>query len=327
MIGKLTSSQLKEMVFKHLVYKRPEVLIRPAIGEDCAAVDFGEEVLIISTDPITGTASEVGKLAVNINLNDIASNGVVPFGLMLTILAPVGTSLEEIEMVIAQAAKEAEKNEVEIIGGHTEITDAVNRIVVSAVAIGKQPKSELIRTSNIAIDDVILMTKSVGLEGTGIIAFEKESELVEAFGVGAVIDAKALLEMTSVVKEGVLAGKFDVHAMHDITEGGLLGAVWELCDAANLGCIIDTSAIPIESITAQICDYYEIDPLRLISSGSLLIIASEVTAELVMKKLGVEGVNAQIIGKIVDDVCLIDDEGELFEITPPEGDALYDVLS
>lgn len=326
MIGKLTSNQLKEMVFKHLTYRRPEVLIRPAVGEDCAAVDFGEEVLIISTDPITGTASEVGKLAVNINLNDIASNGVAPFGLMLTVLAPVGTSLEEIEMVMSQAAIEAEKNQVEIMGGHTEITDAVNRIVVSAVAIGKQPKSELIKTSDIAVDDVIIMTKTVGLEGTGIIAFEKEAELTTQFGPEMVADAKKLLDQTSVVKEGVLAGKFKIHGMHDVTEGGLLGAIWELCDASGLGCIIDTASIPIQSSTALICDHYDIDPLRLISSGSLIIIACEETAEILLKKFDEEGVDAQVIGKIIDDACLIDDEGELFEIPPPEGDALYDVL-
>jgi hydrogenase expression/formation protein HypE len=326
MIGKLTSEQLHSVVFKHLTYKREEVILRPSIGEDCAAVSFGEHALIISTDPITGTGSEVGKLAVNINLNDIASNGVAPIGLMMTILAPVGTPLDAIEAVMAQAGKEAEKHGVEIIGGHTEITDAVNRLVVSAVAIGSQPTKDVLSLKKIEVGDIILMTKMAGLEGTGIIAYEKADELEDILGSCALSDAKAFLDQTSVVAEGVASGKFAVHAMHDVTEGGLLGAIWELCHGAGVGCLIDESCIPVHSITMKICDYYGIDPLRLISSGALLIIVKEAIVSELTKAIEALGVSVQEIGVITEQECLIDVEGELFTIEPPVGDELYTVL-
>lgn len=327
MIGKLTSEQLNALVFKHLTYRRKEVLIRPSIGEDCAAIDFGEDVLIISTDPITGTASEIGKLAVNINLNDIATNGAAPLGIMITLMAPVGTPLEAIEQVMKQVGEEAAKHHVEVIGGHTEITDAVNRLLISAVAIAKQPKKHLIKATNLQVGDVILMTKTAGIEGTGIIAFEKAEDLSHQFGQTWLQEAQSLLDQTSVVKEGVLAGPLGVHAMHDITEGGLLGAVWEICEAAGLGCDIDSSLIPIASVTDQLCKHYDIDPLRLISSGSMLIVVAHQDRELVMKTLSDADIIVSEIGRITLEGRFIEVEGEWLPIEPPKGDVLYDVLA
>lgn len=326
MIGKLTSEQLNEIVFKHLKYKRPEVVVRPSIGEDCAVLRAGDHAVVLSTDPITGTANHVGKLAVNINLNDIASNGVAPLGLMLTILAPVGTTLEALEQVMADAAKTAAENHVEIIGGHTEITDAVNRLVVSAVAVGLQPMEQVISLKGIEPGDVLMLTKAVGLEGTAILATEKQAELSEALGSEAVAEAMALIDQTSVVKEGVLAGGLGVRAMHDVTEGGLLGAVWEVCQGAGLGCILHDTQIPIHSLTQQICDYFDIDPLRLISSGAMLLVVPVERVDALGVAMAEAGVSIQEIGVITEAECLIELEGELYEITPPEGDALFEVL-
>ncbi len=326
MIGKLTSDQLKDVIFKHITYKREEVLVRPGIGEDCAVVSFGEQALVISTDPITGTGAALGKLAVNINLNDIASNGVAPLGIMLTILAPVGTPLSEIEEVMAQAGQEAAKHKVEIIGGHTEITDAVNRMVISAVAIGSQPLKDVMKIGSIVPGDLILMTKHAGLEGAGIIAFEKAEELTPIIGADAVVEAQEFLSHTSVVTEGVLAGQFAVHAMHDVTEGGLLGGIWELCHGARVGCILHESMIPMHSLTQQICDFYEVDPLRLISSGALLMIVPPSEVDELSKTLFAAGVAVQEIGIITESDCLIELEDEIFAIEPPEGDALYEVM-
>lgn len=326
MIGKLTSEQLNEIVFKHLTFKRPEVMIRPSVGEDCAVVKIGDQALVISTDPITGSSSSVGKLAVNINLNDIASNGVEPMGLMLTVLAPVGTSLQELEQVISDAALAAAEHGVEIIGGHTEITDAVNRMVVSAVALGIQPANQVLSLKNIQVGDVILLTKTVGIEGTGILASEKAAELEAVLGAEGLKEAKAFLDQTSVVKEGLIAGRIGVSAMHDVTEGGLLGAVWEMCHGAGLGCLIHESSIPIHSLTKQICDHFEIDPLRLISSGAMLIIAPQSQVDPLSLALQAAGVPVQEVGVVTEEAFVIDLEGEFFEIAPPEGDALFEVL-
>lgn len=326
MQGKLTVKQLENAILSHLQFRHPQVLKRSGVGEDCAVIKCGDQAVVLSTDPITGAATDIGQLAVNINLNDLAANGCTPIGIMLTIMAAPNTPLEQIERIIADAAQLAQSHGVEIIGGHTEWTDAVNRLVVSAVAVGTQPLDKALPLTPIQAGDVLLLTKSVGLEGTGIIAGEHSAELRVQLGDAVVDEAIDLLAQTSVVKEGLIAAAFDIKAMHDVTEGGLLGGVWEMCHGAKIGCVINAAAIPVHSTTAKICDYYGIDPLRLIASGSLLIAISPKEAEKLMQALDAAAIAVQQIG-VFDDSAekLIYDEGEFFEIPEPEGDALYEI--
>lgn len=325
-IGKLDSDLLRKIVFKHLHTRREEVLVRPGIGEDCAVINYGDYNCIISTDPITGTASEVGRLAMHINCNDIASNGVEPLGVMLTILAPEGTTIEEIEMIMKQAAEESRKLNVEIIGGHTEITCAVNRIVVSATAIGKQPASKLIKTSGAMVGDAIIMTKTAGLEGTGIIGFDKEKELETFLTSDQINHAKSMLDSISVIEEGVIGGKNKVTSMHDVTEGGILGAVWEVCEASDVGCIINNSEILLDDVTIKICKFYEIDPLRLISSGTMLITISKENLSNLINEFKEKNIEHSIIGNITSKDKFLVKEGVRSKIKAPESDELYKVI-
>ena len=135
--GKLDSELLEKIVFNNIKFKRPEVLTRPGIGEDCAVVDFGSYECIMSTDPITAAISEIGRLSIHISCNDIASNGIQPLGIMLAVMLPVGTTEEQIEEMMRQAGEASEELGVEIIGGHTEITPAVTKPVIVSTAIGR----------------------------------------------------------------------------------------------------------------------------------------------------------------------------------------------
>ena len=307
-------------------YRREDVVLRSGIGEDCAGVRYGDEVCLLTTDPITGAASEVGKLAVHISCNDIASNGASPIAILLTILAPESTTEEDLKLIMTQAHEEASKLNVEIVGGHTEITSAVNRIVVSSTAIGKQKLDELFSNNGIKEGDLLVMTKSAGLEGTGIIAYEKYEELLEHFDETLLKNAKNMLDKISVVKEGVIAGKFGVSSMHDITEGGLLGAVWEICEGAGLGAIVKYESISIPEATLKICDYYKINPLRLISSGTMLMSVSPSRADALLETLTCEGIEANIIGEITRKDVYLEKRGRLAYVTPPDSDELYKVV-
>lgn len=325
--GKLSSGQLENSIIGKIKTKREEVLLRPSVGEDCSAIEFGEYACILTTDPITGAASEVGKLGVHISCNDIASSGTSPVALLLTILAPEGTTIEELEQVMEQASLEADKLNVEIIGGHTEITSAVNRIVVSTTAIGKMKKDFMVKTSGAKVGDVLVITKSAGIEGTAIIAHDKEDELSACLTKSEIEFAKSLLDDISVVKEGVIAGKVGANALHDVTEGGLLGAVWEVCDASGIGALIEYESIHIHEVTRKICDYYKIDPLKLISSGSMVIaVADEKLKELELR-LNDESIDYSIIGKFVEksELTLIKD-GTCERVEAPEKDDLFKVI-
>lgn len=324
-IGKVPNSTLERIVFNKLLKNRSEVMIRPGIGMDCTAIDFGSYACVMSSDPITGTAMEIGRLAVHINCNDIASCGVEPLGLLVTILCPAGSSENDLEMIMSQLSSAAQSINVDILGGHTEITNAVTRFVITCTAVGRCRKDELITTDGARDGDSLVLTKHAGLEGASIIAHEKESELIKVLGIQTVNEAKSFIEQISVVKDGLTAADFGVNAMHDITEGGVLGAVWELCEASGTGADIYAEKIPVDMSTRKICEYYDIDPLKLISSGCMLISAAD--GEGLVKRLDSEGIEACVIGRLnnTGKRRIISSNG-IKEIDSPGSDELYKVL-
>lgn len=325
-IGKVPNKILEEIVFKNIMHKREDVLLRSGIGEDCAVIDFDKYGCVISSDPITGASENIGKIAVHISCNDVASNGAEPVGIMLTILAPEGTTVKELETIMKDAGEVSKDLNVEIIGGHTEITNAVNKIVVSTTVIGKQRIENVLKPENVNVGDKVLMTKYAGLEGTAIIAFDKEDEIENKISKELIKRGKSFINDISVVKEGLLCGNLGVDYMHDITEGGLLGAIWESAKAVNKGILINKSLIPIDEATDEICKFYNIDPLKLISSGSMVIIANEEKTNRIIEILGNENIKVTVIGEIIDKDILMNKNETLYKIEEPMSDELYKVV-
>lgn len=319
--GKIPPELLRSLVFSNIRVKNKEVILRPEIGEDCAAIDFGSYACVVSTDPITGAEKGAGKLAVHISCNDVAASGVRPMGIMITILAPTSAEEKDIKRVMEEAGEAAEKLGVEIIGGHTEITTAVNRIVISTTALGKVQKGRIVKSSGAQAGDDVIMTKWAGLEGTSIIAADKEKELLGRLTVKEIEEAKSFIEHISVVEEGVAAGEFGANSMHDVTEGGILGAAWEIAESSGKGVEIFIDEIPVRDVTRKICSIFDIDPYRLISSGSMLITAKN-GAELV-RILKEKGIPSTIIGKVTEHGRYIIKKGEKLPLNPPDVDELF----
>ncbi|MGL4998685.1 MAG: AIR synthase family protein [Cetobacterium sp.] len=325
-IGKLTISDLNDLIFNNIKNSNENILSTGEIGSDCAAIQVGDNIIYLSTDPITGANNGLGKLAININCNDIATEGISPTGIMLTILAPPHTKKEEIALIMKEAQDEADKIGVSIIGGHTEITAAVNKTIISATSIGIGLKKDLKKRKNIIADDRLIITKGIGIEGTGIIAFEKEKELLQVLSKSTVKDAKNLLNFTSVVKDGIIANKFS-KGMHDVTEGGLLGALWESSCFYNLGLEIFYEKIFIHQSTKEICKYFKIDPLKLISSGTMLIVVSKENSNLLLRELKMNGIDAFDIGRFTESKeRLLIKDGKNLKIASPESDELYKII-
>lgn len=328
-IGKLDSNILQKIVIDRIKYKRPEVKVRAGIGEDCAVIDFGAYDCVVSTDPITASVKDIGRLSIHISCNDIASNGIEPLGITLAVMLPVGTTEEDVEMIMAQAGLAAEEAGVEIIGGHTEVTAAVNQPVIVSTAFGRG----LCGTSQSAGDmkpgDCILMTKTAGLEGTGIIAGDFEEELTQVLTAEERKHAREMLSRVSVVKEGIAAGKIGTSGMHDVTEGGILGAIWEMCHIANLGAEVLETEIPVDPVTLKLAAHYGIDHLRLISSGCMLIMAQEDKAEAIMKAVREAGIAISCIGQVTEKaegLYMVTKDRRRIEILPPGADELYKVV-
>jgi len=319
--GKIPPELLKSLVFNNIKVKSEEVILRPEIGEDCAAIDFGSHACVMSTDPITGAEKGAGTLAIHISCNDVATSGVRPLGIMVTILAPPTASENDIRRVMEEAGEAAAALGVEIIGGHTEITSAVNRMVISTTAVGKVLKDKIVKSSGARAGDDVVMTKWAGLEGTSIIAADKEKQLAGVMSQEEIEEAKAFIKQISVVEEGVTSGDFGASSMHDVTEGGILGAAWEIAESSSKGIEVYLDRIPVREVTRKLCSIFGIDPYRLISSGSMLITA-ENGAELV-KLLEKKGIPSAIIGRITEEGRHIIRNGETIPLSPPDVDELF----
>lgn len=326
-IGKLPNDLLEKIVLKNIKNKRKEVLARSGVGEDTAILDFEEDLFVVSTDPITGATKGIGSLAVHISCNDVATAGAEPVAVLITILAPPSTTKEDIENIMKEAGETSKKINVEIVGGHTEITDAVNRVVINTTVIGKQSNKKLPKISEIKVGDKLLITKYAGIEGTSIIAKELEDKLIEELGKDKIRIAQDMDTMISVVEEGRIASEVGVKYMHDITEGGVYGAVWEASKAIDKGVKVWKDSIPFKDITREIGDLLDIDIYRLISSGSMLIIGEGEKVSKIQEKLKDINIDSTVIGEVIEEGLILEEDGKVNTIDPPGSDELYSALS
>lgn len=301
--------------------KRADVILRPKTGEDCCGIDTQGELCLLSTDPITGASKELGYLAIQINCNDIYSSGGEPVGILLTILLPESSTEEMLDEIMQGALRGANERGIEILGGHTEVTDAVNRPIVSATVIGKTSGRVILSTGGARVGQDVIMTKWAGLEGTAILAKDLEKELAEILPEGLVLHAQDMYDSLSVEKESRIAKAYGATAMHDATEGGILGAVWEMADCAELGIEVYGEKILVKEETKEICRVTGIDYLRLISSGSM-IIATENGAGLV-QALEEAGVPSAVIGKMVPEGRTLQLAKGVVPLDEPRRDELY----
>ncbi|MCR4568387.1 MAG: AIR synthase family protein [Pseudobutyrivibrio sp.] len=324
-IGKLPESVLKRSVIKQLHVKRPEVGAGPGIGEDCATVQIGpDEEMVLSTDPITGTASDIGELAVTISVNDLASAGAEPIGILLTVLLTPRMREAKLKAIMQQVDAACKRYNVQVIGGHTEVTDAVTQPLISVTAVGKVKKGQMVSTGGAKPDMDLVLTKWIGLEGTSIIAKDYEEQLLTKLPESLVETAKSFDKYLSVLPESQIAVQHGVAAMHDVTEGGIFGALWEMGEASGIGLDVDLKSIPVKQETIEVCEFFGINPYELISSGAMLIATEDGNG--LVRKLNEAGIASAIIGKSNssnDKRVLSGDEVRFLE--PPKADALYSV--
>ena len=325
-IGKIPEVVLKRSVFKIIRHRRKEVLVRPGVGLDCAHVEIGnDEVMVLSTDPITGTEENIGTLAVHVTANDIASSGAEPIGIMVSTLLPEYTDECKLKEIMRELEAACEELNIEVMGGHTEITDVVNKPLLTITGVGKIKKVKMYAEKKIRPGTEIIMTKWAGLEGTAIIAKEKREELTTRYTSDFVDSATNLLNNISIVKEAKIASEHGAYLMHDITEGGVFGALWEIACAGRCGIEVDLKKIPIRQETVEISEFYDINPYMLISSGSLLIFADHANA--LVDELQREGISAVVIGKATEDTKkIVYNEDEMRFLEPASVDELYKVL-
>lgn len=325
-IGKVPENVLKRSVLKQIKTQRPEVILGAGVGEDCAAIALEpDEVMVLSTDPITGTTADTGRWAVMISANDIASSGAEVVGMLICAMLPPDITEQEIKAVMEQIESACEELKIQVVGGHTEITDGVVRPILTVTGIGKVKRDKLLATKGAKPGQDIVITKWIGLEGTAILAKEREEMLLKRFPRHMIDEAKTYEGMLSVIPEAATAMKSNVSAMHDITEGGVFGALWEMAESAGVGLTVDLKELPVKQATVEICNFFDINPYELMSSGSMLIVTDN--GHDLVRELEKAHIHGAVVGKITDsnDRIVVNGEETRF-LEPPKTDELYKAL-
>jgi hydrogenase maturation factor len=295
MLGKLPPEILKKYLLAMTGAASKKMVVAPAVGIDFGVVKLERGYMIVSSDPVTGVMKRVGWYAVNVSANDVATSGNRPEFIQSVILLPENADERVVREVSTEMHSAAKKLGITIVGGHTELTPGLRRPIVITTAFAFS--GSYVTAANARDGDSVMMTKSAGVEGTAILgnrlmdsSSNDERALAET--------SKKFFSKLSVVDEAEAAFSTGaVHAMHDCTEGGVLGAVYEMAYASKRGFQIFESRIPIAPETRDLCSRLHVNPLKLISSGTLLLAVKPGKEGKVGEKLAGIGAASAVIGR------------------------------
>ncbi len=302
--GKLPPELLDKLLKKIPILDK-NVIIGPGTGMDCSVIDYGDQYLVLKSDPISLTSGNIGWYAVQINVNDIVTTGADPKWMLITLLLPENnTTRQVVENITDQLILATKEYGITIIGGHTEVTNGIDRPIVSATLIGTVDKEKLITSTGVKIGDKVFLTKEIAIETVAIISNDFPNKLSKQLSKQEIRKAQSYLYIPgiSIYKEAnLIRDGFGVTAMHDPTEGGLAAALWELSIASNKALKINLDQVPISELTRKICSLFSINPLNSISSGALLFTANSENSQAIIDILEKNQIPVSPIGYVSGD--------------------------
>ncbi|HEU0165097.1 MAG TPA: AIR synthase-related protein [Thermomicrobiales bacterium] len=301
--GKLPGPLLARLLATYATPDDDDVIVPSGYGRDAAAIQLGDQQLIVKSDPITFATDGAARYLVAVNANDIACLGGIPRWLSVVALLPEKTSSEEsVEALFRDLQTACVAARISLIGGHTEITIGLDRPLLIGTMLGTAGAAGILQPGGAKIGDDLYVSKWVGIEGTALLAREHADRLRPIVGPEIVRSAAKLLRSPgiSVARDAaILLATGRVHALHDPTEGGVATAIHEIAEASSLGAEIDVESVPMLPETRILCDHYGIDPLGLLSSGALLIVGDPDGRQDLERAATEGGVPLSWIGRIV----------------------------
>ena len=329
--GKISESILKRSVLKYCKTKREEVVKGAAPGVDCAfftypdrqgrdagsqVSDCQDKVFCAATQTVSIPVIRAGCYAVYAAVNAVAAGGGIPFAMQMALTLPEGTEESELKRIMQLTEEAAGICKVQIAGGHTEVTGAVKYPVISVTAFGyRLEAAERVSRGLPAAGQAVVMTKWMGLEGTAVLAQEREAELLERYPFSITTAAKGFEKYLPVLPEAATALKSGATAMHDMRNGGVFGGLYELAGRLGVGLSIDLKKIPVKQETIEICEFFDLNPYGLLSGGSLLIVAED--GDGMVKALQEAGIPAAVIGRTTDNNDKVLHNGEEIRFLEP----------
>lgn len=309
--GKIQNRFFKEKVFPFCGATRSEVVVGPEYGVDVAIVTLPNGLaMAMTSDPLslipTLGLRESAWLSVQLMANDMATTGFAPQYAQFTLNLPATLGVHEFEQYWKYIHEFCSRLGIAITGGHTGRFEGINSTIAGGgTMITIAPGEQIITSKGAQLGDLLIMTKECALIATSILALSFPETVKEAYGLSVQQQASALFYETSSVEAGLAAGEFHRHinaisAMHDVTEGGVLGAIFELAHASGCGIVVEEDAIPVGEVQKKIGDLFKIDPMYCVGAGSMIITAKADKAPLLLEHLRSANIKATIIGKVTE---------------------------
>ena len=321
--GKLSESILKRSIFKRIKSRRPEVIVSAAQGVDVSAFKAeGSEVIVTSTQAFPDFNSEGLELSIVSALNNLAAAGADAIGISIGALLPTDSEEQVIKDMADTVEIMCRKYNIQALGGHTQVTEAVNKPVVTITSFGKVSDGIIITSKGAKPDQDIVVTKWIGLAGMEILAKERAEIIAKKYKQELINAAISMGGYISVLPEAAIAKEAGAAAMHDLSQGGIYNGLWEFAESSRLGLTVDLRKIPIKQETVEICEIFDINPYRLLSTGSLLIACDD--GEGMVNALKKEGIEAVVIGRFTDsnDRIIIKDDETTYLDSPKQEELL-----
>lgn len=321
-IGKISETVLKRSVLKNIINDNSKIISGPGFGNDGAVISISGKGIAVSTSVVTEKIRNKAFYGINRALNNIFSRNAVPASLTVSILMGEETAEDDLKEVMSETSEICNSLGISLAGGHTEVTDKVKGLIPSFTVIGECRKEYFEPEFKPGTEPAVIMTKYAGMEGTALIAEEKYEDLSEYYNPSVINSAKLLKDCLMAGEEAYAAYDAAPVIVHDISQGGILSALWDISEKTGMGMDIDLRSVPIKQETVEICEYFSLNPYELLSGGALLIITKE--EECVMNALEDAGVPAAVIGSLNNgrDRILRNNEIKSF-LNRPSADGIY----
>ena len=307
-IGKISPEIFEELIYPRLGAENKGILIGPQNGVDVGIVEIGGRAVALTTDPVF-IVPEYGWeraawFAVHILASDLVTSGLPPKYLSIDLNLPMEITESQLERIWETIHDECQKLGISIVCGHTARYENCHYPMVGgATLLAEGPMDGWVSPKHALAGDRLIVTKGPAIEASGIFATIFPDLLADKFGEDFSQRAQKLFYQMSVVKDALTAVKVGVRAkgvtaMHDATECGVWGGIYELAQAAGLGVRVEKELIPVDEKVGKICDLFGIDPYKSISEGTLIISCKEEKATEVVNVLASEGIASQVVGEL-----------------------------
>jgi hydrogenase expression/formation protein HypE len=307
--GKIDSALFEHFIAGNCGASRDEVLVKPQFGVDVSLVELpGNLTMALTSDPLSLVPSlgleESAWLSVHLMANDMATTGFAPMYGQFVLNLPDTLRADDFKTYWSHIDRFCKKIGLAVTGGHTGfIPDQNSTIAGGGTLISVAPKGQMLTSNQARVGDCILVTKSAAISSAAILALSFPDTVSNRIGPEIQQQAAAAFYSTSVLEDALRAagkseGLNEVTAMHDVTEGGILGSIYEMAFASGHGVRVDMALLPLDPVQAAVCRLFELDPFYCIGAGAMIISCPQAHVQSVKARLAKGGIPCTQVGEI-----------------------------